>query len=82
MTKEFREFEWPRLHITDEKFEEQIYNKAEEYIFDFYNVMSLIDLTKDEIKSVKIFKNTLPKNSFTGIGLGYVISAAENTEDG
>ena len=69
MTNEFREFEWPRLHITDDHFEEQIYNKAEEYVFDFYNVMSLTDLTENEIESVKV-------------GLGYVISAAENTENG
>ena len=82
MTKEFREFEWPRLHITDEYFEELIYNKAEEYVFAFYDVMSLIDLTKNEIKSVKIYKDTLPKNSFMRIGLGCVISAAENAEDG
>jgi hypothetical protein len=80
MTKEFREFEWPRLHITDEHFEENIYNKAEEYVFDFYDVISLIDLTENEIESVKVFKNTLPKKSFMGIGLGYVVSAAENTE--
>lgn len=82
MTNEFREFEWPRLHITDDHFEEKIYNKAEEYVFDFYNVMSLIDLTENEIESVKVFKDTLPKNSFMGIGLGYVILAAENTENG
>ena len=81
MSKKFREFEWPRIHITDEYFEEQIYNKAEEYIFDFYNVMCLIDLTEDEIKSVKVYKKTLPKISFMRIGLGYVISAAENNED-
>ena len=82
MTNEFREFEWPRLHITDDHFEEQIYNKAEEYVFDFYNVMSLIDLTANEINSVKIIKDSLPKNSFIKIGLGYVILAAENTENG
>jgi hypothetical protein len=81
MTKEFREFEWPRVNITDDHFEEQVYNKAEEYVFDFYDVMSLIDLTGDEIKSLKIFKDTLPKNSFMGIGLGYVIVAAENTSE-
>ena len=82
MTREFREFEWPRLHIADNNFKEQIYNKAEEYVFDFYNVISFSDLTEDEIKSLKGFKQTLPKKSFIRIGLEDVISAAENTEDG
>ena len=81
MIKEFREFEWPRLHITDKHFEEQIYNKAEEYVFDFYDIISIVDLTENQIKSIKLFKDTLPKKSFISIGLGYVVVAAENTED-
>ena len=43
--------------------------------------MCSIDLTEDEIKSVKVYKNTLPKISFMRIGLGYVVSAAVNNED-
>ena len=81
MVKEFREFEWPRIHITDEHFEEQIYNKAEEYVFDFYDIISIVDLTENQIKSIKLFKDTLPKKSFISIGLRNIIAAAENVEE-
>ena len=75
-----KEFEWLRLLKFDEYFEEQIYNKAEEYVFEFYNALSLMDLSNGEIESIKIFRDTLPANSFMAIGLTNVVLAAEKTK--
>jgi len=51
-------FEWDRMYKWEENFEREIRDEVEKYVFEFYNVDSISELTKEQIDELTTFADT------------------------
>ena len=75
MTKEFN---WPRIHKYEENFERNIIDSVYEYIFQYYGIEEIEQLTKEQISQIEEFKSELNEYSVLQIGFSDLLMHCED----
>jgi hypothetical protein len=74
-------FEWNRMYKWEENHERNITEDVEEYIYEYYSVESIEDLTKEQINEIEVFRSELNEYSIMQIGFSNVINNWEHAQD-
>jgi hypothetical protein len=75
MTKEFI---WPRIHKYEENFERSIIDSVYGYIFQYYGIEEIEQLTKEQISQIEEFKSELNEYSVLQIGFSDLLMHCED----
>ena len=73
-------FEWNKIHKFEESFEREIIDSVEEYIMDYYDIMEIHELTKDQVNEIKTFTEELNEYSVMQVGLNNILMQCEDME--
>ncbi len=73
-------FEWNKIHKFEESFEREIIDSVEEYIMDYYDIMEIHELTKDQVNEIKTFTEELNEYSVMQVGLNNILMQWEDME--
>ena len=73
-------FEWNKIHKFEESFEREIIDSVEEYIMDYYDIMEIHELTKDQVNEIKTFTEELNEYSVMQVGLNNILIQCEDME--
>ena len=73
-------FEWNKIHKFEESFESEIIDSVEEYIMDYYDIMEIHELTKDQVNEIKTFTEELNEYSVMQVGLNNILMQWEDME--
>lgn len=67
-------FEWPRIHKWDENIENQVTDAVYEYVFEFYGVSEVGELTEEQINEVAAFRDEISEYSPMQIGFSNIVN--------
>lgn len=67
-------FEWPRIHKWDENIENQVTDAVYEYVFEFYGVNEIGELTEEQINEVSGFRDEISEYSPMQIGFSNLVT--------
>lgn len=75
-------FHWDRIHKHEEQVENDIYDRVQEYVLEFFEVDCIEDLTQSQIDELESFRNNdLAEYSVMQSGFADVIQQWENDQE-
>jgi hypothetical protein len=77
-------FEWNRIHKWEDNIESQINDSVSDYVFEYYGVDEIGELTEEQINEISTFRDEmLSEFSVMQVGFSNLISwwDSENYED-
>jgi hypothetical protein len=74
-------FEWERIHKWEENHERSIIEDVEEYIFEYYGVDDIFDLTEEQINDIENFcNNDLNEYSVMQVGFRDILNRLDDPD--
>lgn len=74
-------FEWNRMHKWEDRIESEITDTVFEYVFEYYDVVELSELSEENIQDLEDFRNNvLNEYSPFQIGFSNLISQWEGSQ--
>ena len=74
-------FEWNRIHKHEDNIEIDVTDRVFEYVFEYYGVEELSELTQEQISQIEDFRDKLNEFSVMQIGFSNLINQWENEND-
>ena len=74
-------FEWNRIHKHEDNIESDVTDRVFEYVFEYYGVEELSELTQEQISQIEDFRDKLNEFSVMQIGFSNLINQWENEND-
>ena len=71
-------FEWPRIHKMEEWVEREMTDAVYDYVFEFYGVDELTELTSEQIQEIESFRDDVSEYSPLQMGFSNLINAWES----
>jgi len=71
-------FEWRRIHKWEDNIENQVTESVYDYVFEYYGVTEVTELTEDQIKEIEDFRDELNEYSPMQWGFSNLINNWES----
>jgi len=71
-------FEWPRIHKMEEWVEREMTDTVYDYVFEFYGVDELTELTPEQIEEIEAFRDEVSEYSPIQMGFSNLINMWES----
>jgi len=71
-------FEWPRIHKMEEWVEREMTDAVYDYVFEFYGVDELTELTPEQIEEIEAFRDEVSEYSPIQMGFSNLINMWES----
>jgi len=71
-------FEWRRIHKWEDNIESQVTESVYDYVFEYYGVTEVTELTEDQIKEIEDFRDELNEYSPMQWGFSNLINNWES----
>lgn len=71
-------FEWPRIHKWEDNIESQVTDSVFDYVFEYYGVTEVSELTEEQIKEVEDFRDEFNEYSPMQWGFSNLINQWES----
>ena len=73
-------FEWNKIHKYEDNFEREIIESVDEYVFEYYGVEELEQLTDSQVAEIEIFASELNEYSVMQIGINNLMMRYEDVK--
>jgi len=73
-------FEWNKIHKYEDNFEREIIESVDEYVFEYYGVEELEQLTDSQVSEIEIFASELNEYSVMQIGINNLMMRYEDVK--
>lgn len=73
-------FEWNKIHKYEDNFEREIIESVEEYVFEYYGVEELEQLTDNQVSEIETFASELNEYSVMQIGINNLMLRYEDVK--
>jgi len=72
--------EWNRIHKYEDNFEREIIESVDEYVFEYYGVEELEELTDNQVSEIETFASELNEYSVMQIGINNLMMRYEDVK--
>ena len=73
-------FEWNRINKYEDNFEREIIESVNEYVFEYYGVEELEELTDNQVSEIETFASELNEYSVMQIGINNLMMRYEDVK--
>jgi hypothetical protein len=73
-------FEWNKIHKYEDNFEREIIESVDEYVFEYYGVEELEELTDNQVSEIETFASELNEYSVMQIGINNLMMRYEDVK--
>ena len=73
-------FEWYKIHKYEDNFEREIIESVDEYVFEYYGVEELEELTDNQVSEIETFASELNEYSVMQIGINNLMMRYEDVK--
>ena len=73
-------FEWNKIHKYEDRFEREIIESVDEYVFEYYGVEELEELTDNQVSEIETFASELNEYSVMQIGINNLMMRYEDVK--
>ena len=71
-------FEWHKLYKHEENIESDVTDRVFQYVYEYYNVEEITDLTEEQISEIDAFRDKLNEFSVMQIGFSNLVNQWES----
>lgn len=73
-------FEWNKIHKYEDNFEREIIESVDAYVFEYYGVEELEQLTDNQVSEIETFASELNEYSVMQIGINNLMMRYEDVK--